>query len=118
MSESIKIEELSAAISDFLSEEIQNASETLDEVLHKRAMHYRGKLQQQSPRDTGEYAKGWRLKKAQRNHETVRVVYNAARPELTYMLEYGTVRQGARPHIRPALEETMDEIIEELTARL
>ena len=118
MSGSIEIGELSAAVSELLRKDLQNAGETLDEVPHMRAMQYRDKLRLRSPKDTGEYAGGWRIKKAQRNHEPVWVIYNAAGPELTFMLEYGTYRQAAQPHIRPALEETVDEIIEELVDRL
>lgn len=118
MAETVSIAEFSAALTDLLEKEMLNADETLDEVIHRRALQYKGKLNLRSPRDTGAYAKGWRVKTAQRNHERVRVIYNAAKPWLTYILEYGTSHQEAQRHIRPALEETMDEIIEELVNRL
>ena len=78
----------------------------------------RGKLREISPKDSGDYGKGWRIKTAQRNHEKVRIIYNANKPWLTYVLEYGNNHQRAQPHIRRAVEDTVDEIIEELVNRL
>ena len=119
MSESVSMAEFSAALTDLCEKEVLNVEETLDEVIHRRALQYKGKLNLRSPKDTGAYKKGWRIKTVQRNHEQVRVIYNAAKPWLTYILEYGRPgHQAAQPHIGNALKETMDEIIEELIARL
>ena len=118
MSDTVSMSEFGAVLTDLFEKEVMNAEETLDEVIHERALHLRGKLGQVSPYKTREYQKGWRIKTVTRNHERVRVIYNAARPELTYYLEYGTKHQDKQPHIRRALEEEIDDIIEELLARL
>lgn len=84
----------------------------------------KAKLTERSPKDTGEYARGWRVRTATVNHEKVKIIYNALRPDLTFMLEYGThnrdgsVRMEARQHIRTALNEEIDQIMDELLARL
>ena len=116
--EKIPIGEFSAELTELLRKEMLTTDETLDEVIHRRAMQCRARLRQLSPKATGEYSKGWRIKTAQRNHETVRVIYNSKKPWLTYILEYGTGHQRAKPHIRQAIVETMDEIIDELVDRL
>ena len=95
-----------------------NAEQTLDEVLSARALELKGKLTERSPKDTGEYARGWRVRTATVNHEKVKIIYNALRPDLTFMLEYGSVRMEARQHIRTALNEEIDQIMDELLARL
>lgn len=118
MAEQIPIEEFELYLTDLCEKEALNAEQTLDEILTKRAVELKGKLNTSSPRDTGEYAKGWRVRTFTRNHEKVRVVYNAKKPHLTFMLEYGTKHQRAQPHIRPALDEEIDQIMEELLARL
>ncbi len=46
-----------------------NAEQTLDEVLSARALELKGKLTERSPKDTGEYARGWRVRTATVNHE-------------------------------------------------
>lgn len=114
----IDLNEFSEYMNDLLEKELQNAEETLDEVLTKRAVQLKGKIRDLSPKRTGDYAKGWRVKAAQRNHEKVRVIHNVAKPELTFILEYGTRQMKAKPHIRPALAQGMDEIIDELADRL
>lgn len=118
MADLIPISEFELYLTDLLEKELQNAEETFEEVLHKRAMQLRGTLNTISPHATGNYSKGWRMRTATRNHEKVRVIYNVNRPELTYMLEYGTKHMKAQQHIRPALAQTIDEIMEELLARL
>lgn len=118
MADAIKIEDFAEYLTDLCTKEAMNAEETLDEIVTKRAAEIKKKLNSRSPKDTGGYGKGWRVKTAMRNHEKVKIIYNAAKPWLTYILEYGNAHQGAQPHIRPVLEEEMDEIIEELLGRL
>lgn len=118
MSERIPMDEFEYYLTDLLEKEAMNAEETLDEILSRRAIQLKGKLNLRSPKDTGEYSRGWKVRTATRNHERVKVIYNAARPELTYILEYGNAHQRAKPHIRPALDEEIDEIMEELINRL
>lgn len=116
--ENIPISEFETYLTDLVAKEAQSKLETVDEILHKRSIQLRGKLTACSPEDSGAYKKGWRVKTVQRNHEKVRLIYNASKPWLTYLLEYGTAHMKARQHIRPALTETVDEIIEELARRL
>lgn len=116
--DSVPIEEFEIYLTDLIEKEVLNKEETFDEILHKRCMQLRENLRLASPKKTGEYARGWRVKTVQRNHEKVRVLYNANKPELTFILEYGTSKQRARPHIRPALNQTIDDIMEELISRL
>lgn len=114
----ISMSELEEYLTDLVEKEVKFAQDTLDEVLSKRAMQLRGRLRDLSPKDTEGYANGWRVKTAQRNGEKVKIIYNAKKPWLTYLLEYGTRKMKARQHIRRAADETIDEIIDELVGRL
>ena len=124
MDDVISMDEFEEYLTDLCQKEAMNAEEALDEILARRALELKAKLAERSPRDTGEYARGWRVRTATVNHEKVKIVYNALRPDLTFMLEYGThnkdgsVRMEARQHIRTALNEEIDQIMEELLARL
>lgn len=68
-------------------------------------------LKRTSPKDTGKYAAGWREKTEFENAEDIRErVYNAKKPQLTHLLEYGHAKQNGgrvegKPHIRPAEQE-------------
>lgn len=71
-----------------------------------------------TPEDTGDYAAGWEERQETRGVSKVRIVHNANKPQLTHMLEYGRDGVSARPHIRPAIEDTQKEIIDNLKKRL
>lgn len=70
-------------------------------------------VRQKSPVKTGEYKKGWRVKKSRGglSHDQAEVtIYNAKKGWLTSMLENGYQKSsGGRvegiPHVRPAYEE-------------
>lgn len=68
-------------------------------------------LKTTSPRDTGEYARGWSYRVEFESREDIRVrIYNRTKPQLTRLLEYGhdKVNGGrveGRPHIRPAEQQ-------------
>lgn len=120
----IPIEEFEIYLADLCEKEAMNAELTLDEIIQNRALELKEKLKERSPKDTGTYASGWRVRTETRNHEKVKVIYNASKPDLTFILEYGTrnndgsVRMDARQHIRVSLNEEIDQIMEELLARL
>lgn len=68
-------------------------------------------LKATSPRDTGEYARGWSYRVEFESREDIRMrIYNRTKPQLTRLLEYGhdKVNGGrveGKPHIRPAEQE-------------
>lgn len=71
-----------------------------------------------TPEDTGRYAAGWVEQSEMHGVSRVRVIRNADNPQLTHLLEYGTPRMQAQPHIRPAVEDTIEEMSADLQARL
>lgn len=78
-----------------------------------------------NPRLTGEYAKGWAVKK---KASDTYIVYNKTAPGLTHLLENGHAianqyghyggRVRAIKHIEPAAEEGAAELIAEVERRL
>ncbi|MDC2866515.1 HK97 gp10 family phage protein [Bacillus sp. BP-3] len=71
-----------------------------------------GELKQKSPKLTGDYRKGWRVKKVGKDV----VIHNATDYQLTHLLEHGHVKAGggrvaAKPHIRPVEEIVVSEFI-------
>lgn len=89
-----------------VTEQIQESQKTV-------AKEGANKLKQTSPKDTGEYAKGWRVKKQDKTF----VIHNATNYQLTHLLEKGHANVGGgrtapRVHIAPV--ET--EVIEKFTS--
>ena len=79
----------------------------------KKAVSAAGKscvaeLKSTSPSRTGEYAAGWRMRTESDRFGGYYVrIYNAAKPSLTHLLEFGhggPQPAGAHPHIAPAAD--------------
>lgn len=85
------------------------------------AKKLRTTLKRTSPKKTGDYGKGWRVKQTHKGRTlSVFVVHNATDYQLTHLLEYGhavkggTKRVRAIEHIKPAEEQTINEFLNEV----
>jgi hypothetical protein len=70
-------------------------------------------LKQTSPKETGSYRKGWRIKR-ERNKL---IVHNKTNYQLTHLLEHGHAKAGggrvpAKVHIRPAEEKAVADYLD------
>jgi hypothetical protein len=66
-----------------------------------------------SPEQTGDYQKGWRIKKFKKSN----IIYNKTDYQLTHLLEHGHVnkdggRTSPRIHIRPNEEKAVNEFLQ------
>lgn len=72
-------------------------------------------LKQDSPKKTGDYAKGWRIKRTPKKL----IVHNATNYQLTHLLEYGHPKKNggrvpAQVHIRPNEERAVRDYISKI----
>ena len=92
--------------------------------MRKVAKTCRQEIRAASPRRTGHYAKGWRVKEtAFPNGDVTETVYNAAAPGLTHLLEDGHVtvngrRVAGKAHIAPAEQRAEANLMEGLEREL
>ena len=104
----IDIDGLALEIAATLSDYTTDVQETIESDVALVAKATKEELKNTSPRLTGNYAKGWTVKKVQSTAGRVSYrVYNKNAPHLTHLLEYGhkKVNGGmvrAIPHIDPA----------------
>lgn len=105
------IDQLAAAVVDELTAWTEEATEELKADVKETGKTVVKTLLNTSPKNTGEYAKGWRAKTVFENAEDIRVVvYNAKKPHLVHLLEHGRAGKGGtakgatapRPHVGPA----------------
>lgn len=101
-----------AEILDMVSDEVREA---VAEGGDKASKTSKSELRKVSPDETGDYKRGWRIKKDKKNNDFI--VYNAKKPGLTHLLENGHVvvkangRQSRAPaykHMEPAEEKGID----------
>ena len=107
------------------TKEVKRAANNSADVVAKEACQ---KLKNTSPRKTGDYAKGWRVK---RERETAGIntviVHNATNYQLTHLLENGHVIVNAKgtygrtngiKHIAPVEEWASEELPREIEREL
>ena len=97
--------DLAAEISRVLQGYVQGISEQIEVDKKEVANDLKNHLRQESPKKTGDYRKGWRVKKKGKKY----IVHNATDYQLTHLLEHGHAKRGggrveARVHIAPAEE--------------
>lgn len=104
-----ELENFSTEVEDIVSEEI----ETVGKEMAKE-------LKEVSPKRTGGYAKGWRIK---RESKYKIIVQNSKKPYLTHLLEHGHAkRNGGRvraiPHIKPTETKYQEKLAENIKRRI
>lgn len=113
--------ELYAVISATLKEYEQKVTDEVRENVLKVAKEMVDELRENSPKRSGDYAKGWKSKVTKdKEFEFEASVYNARKPGLTQVLEFGhVIMNGTRrvlgevegiEHIYPAREHAEDKL--------
>ena len=112
--------EIANAIADYTEDVVVAIEEEIDNTAEK----VKEEIQSSSAwKDrTGEYRKGWTIKKENRKGEAVRIIYNKNKPGLVHLLEFGHAKRGGgrvagRPHVQPAYEKyvpQMEQNIEDI----
>lgn len=106
----IKVDQLANEISKSLREYTTEVEEGLEEVKKEVAKEGVKQLKKTSPKLTGDYAKGWRVKRV----GTAQVIHNATDYQLTHLLEKGHAKRGGgrvppKVHIAPVEEKVIEE---------
>lgn len=111
-SQTVSADELGGAIAAAVEAYTHGVEAGIPAVLDKNAREALVDLRGRSPKLTGSYAAGWRIKKETRSDtgEERRVIYNKTDYQITHLLEHGHAKRNggrvaARPHIGPVADE-------------
>lgn len=109
--------EITEALREYSNEVILGVNacaETCSKELQKE-------LKNTSPKKTGSYKRGWRVKQIAKNAtQSAFIVYNATDYQLTHLLEFGhaihggTKRVKAYPHIQQAADRAVNSFVEKV----
>lgn len=120
MSNGINIDQLASEIAKGLAQYSKEVVEKVNVSSKRIANEAVKKLKETSPKDTGDYRKGWRQKEEKdlvqpNNH----IVHNKTNFQLTHLLEYGHAKAGggrvdAIPHVGKVEEYVVKEFLEEV----
>lgn len=107
---SINIDDLASEINRQLAQYAQHTDEKIQELAKEIANKGTEKLKQVSPKDTGDYRKGWKVKRVGKKF----IIHNATNYQLTHLLEKGHAKSGGgrvapRVHIKPVEEQMIGE---------
>lgn len=112
---SIRLNELTKEVTKALQQYTDEVEKGIEEAGTKVAKNTVKNLKKTSPKETGSYAKGWRVAKVKGK----RIIHNKTDYQLTHLLENGHAkanggRVAARVHIRPAEQKAIEEYVEEV----
>lgn len=111
---------ISLQMDEILKEISEEVDDAIEEGLKKAPKLCKKELRANSPKNTGDYSKGWKIKRHKKRFKGA-TVYNDKKPRLTHLLENGHVirngkgtygRAPAQPHIEPASEKATELFID------
>lgn len=110
------------AIMEHLLNYTEEVNEGIREIAEELAKDGVKELKKTSPKKSGKYAKGWRVKRKQGPSFINLKIHNFKYGSLTHLLEFGhSTRNGGRtkkyPHIKP-VEERINNEFEERVKKL
>ena len=113
---SIRIDDLAREVMKGLDEYADVTTEQVKKAVRKAGNTVRREIQENAPKNTGDYAKGWAVKKVRESSHTLELVVHSKNSyQLTHLLEFGhALRNGERiramPHIAPAEEKGIEQL--------
>ena len=110
---SINITEIADAVSQVFADYCDDVVNAVNGAAEEVAKACAQDLRQNSPKDSGRYARSWKVKRQRGTggKTQIWVVYNEKHYRLTHLLERGHLKAGgedrvrAIPHIEPARDE-------------
>lgn len=112
----MKIDDLASSIAQELMEYSDEVAAGIKADVRRTAKECAAEIRAKSPKATGDYAKGWKVRTAFESDSDIRVtVFNKTDGSLTHLLEDGHAkatggRVEGKPHIRPAEQAATEKL--------
>lgn len=118
MGRNVQISDLADAIMETLEDYADLAAEDVKQAVREAGDTVRDEIRTHAPKDTGDYAKSWAVKKTRETSASLTLtVHSRNRYQLAHLLEYGHAKRGggrvpAQPHIAAAEQEGIRQLEE------
>lgn len=123
MSEKINVNQVEMKINEYLKKYQENIDKLVKDTTDKLTNRAKKDIKNKSPKDSGDYSKGWSVKTIKNAKTYTRKIWNPKKYRLTHLLEFGhkVKRNGqivgkaiAIPHIRPVEQKYVKSFINEI----
>ena len=124
MGRNVQIDSLADAIMDTLEEYADLAAEDVKQAVKDAGDVVKNDIRSHAPKDTGDYAKSWAVKKMKETSSSLTVaVHSRNRYQLAHLLEFGHAKRGggrvsAQSHIASAEQKGVEYLEEEIRKAL
>ena len=125
MAKVVSIDELAVEITQAIADYTEDVAAAIEAEVEVTSQVIVEEIRANSPRKTGDYAKGWTRRKSQQPGSISYTIHNRSKPQLTHLLEHGHAKRNGgrvegRPHIGPAVDKhipAMERRIERIIER-
>ena len=124
MGRNVQIGDLADAIMETLEDYADLAAEDVKRAVREAGDTVRDEIRAYAPKDTGDYAKSWAVKKTKETSSSLTLtVHSKNRYQLAHLLEYGHAKRGGgrvegKAHIAPAEEKGIRQLEDEIERSL
>lgn len=125
MADEITIDSFSEEMRKILEDYGEDVQIIVNEEVVKIAKEAVTKVKKESPKNTGDYAKGWKMKKKEKRFGVETTVYNSTHGWLVHLLEHGHAKRNggrdetqAKPHVKPVEKWAEKELINRVKEKL
>jgi hypothetical protein len=117
---SVKLDNLAAEITKAVVKYTEVVSAAIAKAVDDTAKECKAEIVANSPTRTGWYKKGWRIKNADAQGITRRIIYNE-HYQFVHLLEKGHAKRGGgrvegKLHVEPAEQKSKDKLVTEIKA--
>lgn len=124
MTRKVSVDEMDDQIHLALQQYAKVATEDMKRIVKSTAISVKKEIQQNAPKDTGDYKKSWTTKTTRENANLLEMtIHSKDRYQLAHLLEKSHAKRGggrtrAFPHIAPAEANGEEKLMSELERSL
>ncbi|MEF2965037.1 HK97 gp10 family phage protein [Paenibacillus sp. M1] len=117
----VSIDDLASEITSAVRQYTEDVTEGVEKELDQTSRRVTKMISLSSPKESGDYARGWTRKKIVVGGEIRYIVYNKKKGSIAHLLEFGHAKRGGgrvsgKPHIRPSYDQEVPSMEQRIKA--